>query len=325
MHSWGRQLLSGPTARHDASNAGLPPIVVAPRWFAVRWCVAITVVDLLKERKAPTVARIDEPVEVAVERMMEHDFSQLPVVKPEVGEARLVGMVSMTSIARAALHTRSSLATLQVMHALEPKPVRIKLEATMWDALELLQHTKALLVVDGEDRLRGLLTDYDCATELRRRSENLLALEDVEVGIRLIIRSLHRDREADLKAEVARQMEAQPKSAIGSVRRIVNDCLASLSVEKSELPNDVFGAAFRTHFIKQASAEFERLDFSHYVDILLGSCWAACKDAFRLPQAEVRGLLDIVRLYRNRLAHHRDPLTHVERDRLMYCRDLIRT
>ncbi len=51
--------------------------------------------QLIEGRGEPVTATPDEPVQAALERMMEYDFSQLPVID---ADCRPIGMITSNSI-----------------------------------------------------------------------------------------------------------------------------------------------------------------------------------------------------------------------------------
>lgn len=89
--------------------------------------MTVTLAQLLEGSPTLEVARPNESVVDAMERMREHDYSQLPVVDPDASELRAIGLISMTTIARAVLHLNAPPSQLRVSLAIDRHPTRCKL------------------------------------------------------------------------------------------------------------------------------------------------------------------------------------------------------
>ena len=286
----------------------------------------VTLAQLLEDRSPPVTARADEPLKQVLERMLEHDFSQLPVLDDgEVAEARVIGMVSTTSIARAGLHLDEAPGALRVYHALERGVSKEPQSADLWVVLKKVGQSAALLVLDEDNRLKGILTDYDFAEFLRQSSQDLLLVANVEAAVKELIQKTYAPRpESELAARVREQELGQQRSLMGNVRKVVADCLVSHSQNPQRLSAPLFNESFEKHVLRPASGEFDRLTFAQYNAILLNKeCWATYEDRLGLPLKTFRRLLDKARNLRNRLAHNRGALSTTERDQLNYLRGLL--
>jgi len=271
----------------------------------------VTLAELLEDRSPPVTARADEHLKQVLERMLEHDFSQLPVVEEgEEAEAQVIGMVSTTSIARAGLHLDEAPGALRVYHALERGVSKEPQSADLWDVLEKPRRSAALLVLDHANRLKGILTDYDFAEFLRQSSQDLLLVANVEAAVKQLIQQAYATRpESELSARVKEQELRQQRSLMGNVRRVVADCLESLSQNPNHLDTPLFNASFEEHVLRPASGDFDRLTFAQYNAIFLGKgCWETFEERLGLPRKTFQRLLDRARTLRNRLAHNRGAL-----------------
>ena len=112
--------------------------------------------DLLEGRQEPVTVRPDEPVRRALELMIEHDYSQLPVIGPD---DRPVGMVTSDSILRALNHFAVSPEALKVTDAMN-RPATFRADEDLFDLLDDLRDTYAVLIVDSDRRLFGIVTSY---------------------------------------------------------------------------------------------------------------------------------------------------------------------
>ncbi len=74
-----------------------------------------TVDNLIKGQPQPVTASPDEPLREALARMIEYDYSQLPVVD---SERRVLGMITSDSIVRALHHFSVATDDLRVAAAM---------------------------------------------------------------------------------------------------------------------------------------------------------------------------------------------------------------
>ena len=167
--------------------------------------MAVTLAQLLEESPKLEVARRDESVAVAMERMLEHHYSQLPVV--EDGEPlRAIGLISTTTIARAAFTLAVAPGELRVHHAIDEHPIKKRRSDELWRALDETRQGEVILVEDDEGILRGVLTGQDFTTYLRRQSEDSLTALDIEHTIKQLILDHYRDRDDELREAVQREL-----------------------------------------------------------------------------------------------------------------------
>jgi CBS domain-containing protein len=286
--------------------------------------MSVTLGQLLEESPKLAVARSDDSVEAVMERMREHDYSQLPVVVDDGPGVRAIGLISTTTIARTSLYLGIPPAQLKVHHAIDDHPIRRSLDDDLWRTLEEVRHGEVLLVEDDNSLLRGILTGQDFTTYLRRQSEDSFAVLDIEQTIKQLIWEHYSGREAQLDELVARELGVNHRSLEKSVRTLVTRYLSSVSASPGELNSGTFEQLFQKHLPDKTAYEFDRLTFNQYQQILLsGECWAAYKDAFDLPVEHLRSLLTVARDLRNQIMHNRGLPTPAERARLVYCRQLL--
>lgn len=155
-----------------------------------------------------------ETVKDALVHMVENDYSQLPVVDDD---GHLTGIISEQAITRAFYHLAGdeiSVLDLTVDHCQE-QAVTLSLESDLFEALDRLRHTYAVVIVDGRKPI-GILTDYDATHFFRDLYEGLLIVEDIEVTLRQIIESVF-PTQADLDQTLIvfsgpdRQDETKPR------------------------------------------------------------------------------------------------------------------
>ncbi len=285
----------------------------------------LTLQHLLTERPKLEVARPDGAVAAAMERMIELDYSQLPVVEDHpLGGLRPVGLISMHSIARAAQHLGLRPEVMRVLHATDPRPVTAAPTDELWPVLHRMRDGQALLVVDAERRLLGILTGSDLADYLLDRTDDGFALQEVEATLKdLIRRRFEEDDEGLRQAVIQLETGEQRGRLLTSVRRLVAGYLSADGGTTPKLDAERVATLFERHIVQNVTGELDRLTFNQYIELFLQACWPAHEPRFKLQATAMRPLLEAMREYRNRLAHHRGALTSLERDQLTYCRELL--
>ncbi len=150
---------------------------------------------LLKGRGAPLCLKRDTPIRDALRLMIEHDYSQLPVVDEQ---DHLTGIVSEQTIIRVHYHLNEKVSWLDlpVNHVEEPA-VQLSCgeDVDVFAAMNLLHDTYAIVVVQNRKPV-GILTDYDTTQFFRTIAGDLLLVEDIEVTLRHTIRAVLPDKVA---------------------------------------------------------------------------------------------------------------------------------
>jgi restriction system protein len=144
--------------------------------------------SLLLVKRVVTV-RAQDPVGVAIERMVAGEYSQLPVVD-EYG--RLKGVITWEGIAHAQFTRRPKL----VAHAMLTNPYSCRESEELFARINDIQSRGFLIVVDGENVVTGILTAADLSGELRNRVQPFTVLEEIERRLRRAVSPLTVD---DLK------------------------------------------------------------------------------------------------------------------------------
>ncbi|MFD4339027.1 CBS domain-containing protein [Streptomyces anulatus] len=158
-------------------------------------------------------ARADEPLGDALLRMVEGDFSQLPVVNQH---NVLRGVMTWESIAQAQLSERRD----TVAEAMDPHtPRTAQTREELFSRIGDIQHRGFLLIVDGENAVRGILTASDLSHQLRLRVEPFTLLEEVERRLR---RAIDRLPIEDLPEQV-RKRKREGNLTLGQYRFILED------------------------------------------------------------------------------------------------------
>jgi CBS domain-containing protein len=144
---------------------------------------------LLEDQGNVVVLQKTDTVTTALDLMTEHDFSQLPVVDEN---GQLLGMVTYESIMRAARSFDLKLDKLSVRDAMMNAPCHYR-EDDLFDLLDELKVTSAVVIVEPKKYVVGIVTSYDASRFLRNRTEDLMHVEDIEFIIKELIRKTYAD------------------------------------------------------------------------------------------------------------------------------------
>src|SRR4051812_19810510 len=162
--------------------------------------MAFAVRDLIAGRPKPSTASPDEPALAALSRMRAADFSQLPVVDHASGRA--IGMLTYSSILRAIGILGCAVSDLTTRAAMENGPDEYQPDDDLFGLLDDLAESYAVLIVDADRKLVGIVTSYDATEFFRRRSEALLRVEDIEGSIKEAIASAFPGEDESAKREL---------------------------------------------------------------------------------------------------------------------------
>jgi predicted transcriptional regulator len=139
---------------------------------------------LINDQSNLITIREDISVKSALEIMLTNQFTQLPVVD-ENGFLR--GMVTENSIMTMVYHmgTTKGLMENNVSHC-QAKAETISSESNIFDALELLKRTYAIVVVEKKKPI-GIVTDFDTTEYFRDVIEGLYKIQSIEVALKSYI------------------------------------------------------------------------------------------------------------------------------------------
>lgn len=238
--------------------------------------------NLIHDRPEPVVATPDASVSLALDLMIENDYSQLPVVD---SQGRPLGLLTFDGILRGVRNFRTDLDQLHVRDAMSSVRT-FDLEDDLFDLLEQLKLTNAVLITSGTGELVGVVTSYDSNEYFRSRAENLMHVEDIEVAIKEFILLAYTGANGEIDEE-------ELAKAIARTGRNDSD--------------------------RQPKA-FDALSLAEYISLLGSkSTWKTFEPIFRMPWKSVHALLDAVRQTRNQLAHFKNEITAAQTDQLRFC------
>ncbi|WP_406407257.1 CBS domain-containing protein [Streptomyces sp. NBC_01643] len=162
----------------------------------------------------------EAPLSSAITPMIEHDFSQLPVVDRH---NVLRGVVTWEDIARAHLGKRDG----TIADVLNPHPQTAREQEELFARIGDIQRHGFLIIVDTEYAVRGILTATDLAGQLRQRVEPFTLLEEVERRLR---RMTHRFTTDELPQEIRSKRANGRQFTLGQYKFLLADahCWAKL-------------------------------------------------------------------------------------------------
>jgi CBS domain-containing protein len=284
-----------------------------------------TLSELLKGKPEALTVLLNDRALTALAYMGPNDYSQLPVIDA----GRVVrGLITYESIMQAMLGFDCGIRDLQVSVAMVKAEKRSP-DDDVLDSLPALERNGAVLVVDASNRLLGIITSYDIMDYFRRRAENMMLVEDIEMMVRELINYAFTDASGTVDKE-------QRQSAISSRN---SDYREDLQVrftqalddylQKSGVPNRVDTTLADTSFAlldpgpPTKAKDFDQLTLNEYITIVCNrGRWSRhYQPHLAMDALAARRLLEKVRDIRNGLVHFRQEVTPKERDLLRFCAD----
>jgi len=276
--------------------------------------------NLLEGRSKPVTVKRDDSVQAALDLMIEHDFNQLPVIDEH---DKPLGLITSDSIVRT---LNSFGVSLQDMHVFDAM-VRVDIfypEDDLFDVLDRLQQTYAVLIVNRENKLGGIITNYDSADYFRRRAEDLMLVEDIEGMLKEYIRLPFTNAddtvdEVGLQAAVDKIISSQTELS-QKFRRCLLHYLGLHSQAHAKVKPDsaIIDQVIAEAFAKDSKPKsFNDLTMNEIITLFLHQDrWPRYQPAFSIEPKAIFNLLDNIRQTRNILAHFRRELTATQRDQL---------
>ncbi len=247
---------------------------------------------LIENQGSVTVVQKTDAISSALDLMIEHDFSQLPVVDEN---GTLLGMVTYESIMRAARSFNTKPDQLLVRDATINVPFHYR-EDDLFDLLDELKATNAVVIIEPEGCVTGIVTAYDASGFLRNRTEDLMHIEDIEFIIKELIKRTH----------------AYEKAGLGPGR--LPDAMAKPNAQHSKEAGS-----------KRLKA-FEELNLGDYINLLMSrDIWKFCAPILNVEKESLYELLVRIRQTRNDLAHFRSEISPRSREELKYCANWLRS
>jgi CBS domain-containing protein len=275
----------------------------------------IAVGDLVQNQATISVAPSATLAE-ALNIMIEHDFSQLPILDKQ---KKPIGMVTSTSIARALLRFGAKIEELSVSDATVRIPDFPADEDLLFILDNILQHS-VVLIVDASKTLIGILTEYDTTQYFRQRAEDIVLVEDIEGALKGHLLHAYDSNENE-SAELRETINSLSNSWDG-IRKKIDSCIRAYSkanniaVVKADIDAHV-----NKYFPKPSEGKaFKDLTLSEFIQ-LAQKHWSKFELTFNISSATWGKMIDEVREIRNKLVHFRGDISPVERHSLRFCVD----
>ncbi|MGA7730233.1 MAG: CBS domain-containing protein [Chloroflexia bacterium] len=152
------------------------------------------IAQMIEGREPPMCVQQSILVKDALQLMMKHGFSQLPVVNRD---GHYVGMISERVVAHTYFLLGGSVPILQLTldHCLE-RVDPLTPDDDLLEACDRLRDDEFAVVVVDNHKPVGIITSNDMTDFFRRRSEDFIKVEDIEVTLRLRTRDAFPDDEA---------------------------------------------------------------------------------------------------------------------------------
>jgi CBS domain-containing protein len=247
---------------------------------------------LIENQGSALVVQKNDAATAALDLMIEHDFSQLPVVDEN---RTLLGMITYESILRAARSFNAKLSDLFVRDAMISAPFHYR-EDDLFDLLDELKLTNAVVIIEPGGCVIGVVTNCDTSEFLRSRTEDLMHVEDIEFIIKELIKRTYVDEKGELNLD-------RLQTAIGKPR-----------VQAGKQTEE-----------KKPKA-FEELNLGDYINLLMTrDIWNFCAPILKIQKESLYDLLVKIRQTRNDLAHFRSEISPRSRDELKYCANWLRS
>jgi len=247
-----------------------------------------TISQLIADKEPLVCVHLDDTVLDALDSMMKHDYSQLPVIDKE---DRPLGMITYESIIRAIRSFDVKLDFLHVRDCVVDVPDQY-IEDDYFDLFDKLLHSNAVLILDPGGLLINIITTFDTATFFRSRSEDFMRLEDIEYTLKELILKAYTSSEG----EVDREKLSKAIERVGGAR---ND------QKNSTKPKS-----------------FESLTLGEYFSLLtLNDTWDFFEPILKIKRNVIKPMCEQVKTTRNDLAHFRNEISLQARDQLRYFAD----
>jgi CBS domain-containing protein len=292
-----------------------------------------TVQQLIKGTHSsnPVGIEQDSSVQKALNLMIEHQYSQLPIVEKEmhlIGKEQFAYMVTNDSIIRAL----SNLGVIPKMLKVSNAMIRVRAyrpEDDLFDLLKDLRDTYAVPIMDGNRKLVGVVTSYDTTEYFRKRAQDMMHIEEIEKTLREYITAYYTDQSGEIdhvarNAAVDDIMSSNRKELRGPFQRALQHYLELQGTGETQIKNEIVEQVFERNLYRKAVAEsFDKLTFDDYVRLFVHEDrWERYKRVFSIDRQVIKRLLEDVRDTRNAVAHFRiETITDEQRDKIQFCKD----
>lgn len=274
--------------------------------------------ELLSGREQTVTVNQSDIVSHAANLMIQHDFSQLPVIDENNSP---IGLITEMSIIRSIMFLEPNETLLGPVNLVMERHIKKVEQGTkLEDVLDDLKTIQAVLVV-SENSLIGIVTNWDVVEYYRSKAESWLLIGDIENAVKKHVSYFYTHDETKLKEalqeQIARQEASRAKAMLQKALKQMG-----LSGKNNENINNIIKNI--NNIIEGIKEEKDykietEATFSTYKDVLIKK-WG--KDSFSIKEKSIKIMLENVNMIRNKLAHFRDgDLTIVDKRKLKFYKD----
>ena len=280
--------------------------------------------NLIEGRGIPVSVKKSERVSKALSTMLENDYSQLPVLDDQ---DHILGMVTYKNILRALKYYQADLNELVVANAIESAD-KFDLEDDIFDILPSLQDNNAVLITGLDERLIGIVTNYDTTEYFRKRSEDLMVIEEIELTIRDLIQLTYENDDGILNDDNLQNSIYRITDHIDDLKKdfrsAIHTYMNASTESNKKIDEDAFESSFSKIYKGGKQKKFDDLTLNELIEMLLyDECWGYHRKAFNPSKDHLRNLLNEVRNTRNHLAHFKGEISSEQRDNLIFCKETL--
>lgn len=267
-----------------------------------------TVQEFIVGKLAVAVAKPTDSLIDVSKRMLQHDYSQLPVVD---SANKPIGIVTSDSILNALRNYGVELSRLLVKHALDKKPPIFRQDIDLLDLFDDMDGP-FVFVVDDDECLVQIITTFDTTEYFRQRARDILLVENIENTLKDYVQlafTSKSDGEA-LLYEAVQSVNNSSSSLKDNFAKAVRHYLGAAQERKGSVSLDdpILDEVFEKYLdAKKPPVVFDDLTLANYISLFLyNDNWTYLESVFELEKAAIVNLLDAVRLTRNALSHFRE-------------------
>ena len=295
-----------------------------------------TVQQLIKDSDSITPIGIgrEDSVQSALNLMIKHQFSQLPVIDKDkrlIGEDQYAYMVTNDSIIRSLNNLNVTPSVLRVFDTMI-KVRAHRLEDDLFDLLKDLRDVFAVPIMNNDRTLVGIVTSYDTTEYFRKRAEDMMHVEEIEKTLKEYINAYFRNEAGEIDHEARNTaiediMSSNRKELNGRFQKAVAYYLELLGDNQVKLKQDLLLQAFEKYlYLKAPAKPFDQLTLDDYIRLFVhNDRWERYKRIFPLDSQNIKKLLEGVRDSRNDVAHFRiETITDEQRDKIQFCQEWLK-
>ena len=277
---------------------------------------------LLEGRDEPVTVIPSDLASSALSTMGLHDFSQLPVVD---NTSKLVGLITVESILTAIVRYQKMPTEFSVQDCMHFKPRVRSEEDDLAAALADIEQSGVVIVTDQQNRVKGIITDFDTASYFRAKAEDILLIEDIETTLRSLVMLAFQSPDGTQDENSLARAVVQAVSPEQNQDQFRSAICNYLQESDGQLPPNEAGlesayAVFAE--VKNPDRGVSDLTFAEISKMWIAEDrWPRYSGQISLERASVFKRLDEIRVIRNKVFHFRGDVSREESKTLENCRD----